>query len=152
MKRKITLGVMSIAALSAVFVSASFGLTSSQTVRARTGAFTLMDKSQKLKIQSKDTLDIDVRQVTLNANETISWHTHTGPSLVLVKTGSVTMSAADGKTCGVDTYSAGSAFVHPEDAHRFVAGGDGAEIYIVYLLPEDASPAATFVDAPAACA
>jgi quercetin dioxygenase-like cupin family protein len=143
---------MSIAALSAVFVSASFGLTSSQTVRARIGAFTLMDKSQKLKIQSKDTLDIDVRQVMLSANETINWHTHAGPSLVLVKTGSVTMSTADGKTCGVDTYSAGSAFVHPEDAHRFVAGGDGAEIYIVYLLPEDGSPAPTFVGAPAACA
>lgn len=151
MKRKITVAVLGIAALSAVFAAASLGLTSTQTVRARTGPFTLTDKNQKLKIQSKDTLDVDVRHVTLNANETINWHTHAGPSLVLVKAGSLTMTETDGKTCRAGTFSAGEAFVHKEDVHQFVAGGDGAELYIVYLLPEGASPAATFVGTPAGC-
>jgi quercetin dioxygenase-like cupin family protein len=151
MKRKVTLGVMSIAALAAVFASTSFGLTSTAVARGSIGAFTLQDKSQKLKLQSKDTLDIDIRRVTLDTNETINWHTHLGPSLVLVKAGSVTVSQPDGKACSVETYPTGSAFVHPEGVHKFVAGSDGAEIYIVYLLPESASPAATFVDGPGVC-
>lgn len=150
MKAKFVLGGLSVIALAAVFAGTSFGvISSSQVVRASTGPFTLQDKSQKLKIQSKEPLDVDIRRVTLEAGDTTGWHGHAGPSLVLVKAGSLTVSQADGNECRVATYGAGSAFTHPEDAHNFVAGGAGAEIYILYLLPAGGSPAP--IGMPAAC-
>lgn len=150
MKAKLTLAALSVVALAAVFAGTSLGVISStQVVRGSTGAFTLQDKSQKLKIQSKETLDVDIRHVTFGAGDTTGWHGHAGPSLVLVKAGSLTVSESNGRACAENTYSAGTAFVHPEDAHNFVAGGDGAEIYILYLLPEGGSPAP--IAMPAAC-
>ena len=150
MKARITFSALVLVALAAVFAGTSLGvISSSQVVRGSTGPFTLQDKSQKLKIQSKEALDVDIRHVTFGAGDTTGWHGHAGPSLVLVKAGSLTVTETDGKACAVNTYAAGAAFVHPEDAHNFVAGGDGTEIYILYLLPEGGSPAP--IAMPAAC-
>ena len=151
MKSKLTIGILSIVALAAVFASTSFGLSSTLVGRGTIGAFSLQDKSQKLKLQSKDPLTVDIRHVIFNAGESTSWHGHAGPSLVIVNTGSLSVYEADGKACSVNTYGPGAAFVHQEDAHNFVAGGDGADIDIVYLLPEGGSPAPSSADAPGVC-
>jgi hypothetical protein len=87
------------------------------------------------------------------------WHGHAGPSLVVVKTGQITMYAPGKEDSEASVHNAGTTFVHPEGAHNFVntyvppAGQPGdTEFYIVYFVPAGASPAAIDVTpAPAGC-
>ena len=152
MKQRILFGLVVVGVVAGVLATASLGvISSSPVVRGSIGAFELHDKSQKLKLQSREPLDVDVRFVTLGANDTTGWHGHNGPSLVIVKSGSLTVSQPDGNECSVTTYSTGATFVHPEGAHNFVSPS-GAEIYIVYLLPQGTSPAPIPDSATDACA
>jgi quercetin dioxygenase-like cupin family protein len=157
MKQRIILGLASSAVLAAIVVATalatpSSGLVGTPLARGAAGAFDLHDKSQKLKLQAKEPLDVALVRATLSAGGFTGWHGHSAPSLVVVSAGSLTAYEPDGDTCSVKTYAQGSAFVHGEDAHNFVAGSGGAEFYIVYLLPQGASPAPIDVTpAPAAC-
>jgi hypothetical protein len=87
------------------------------------------------------------------------WHGHVSQSLVVVKTGQISMYKPGKRACEVSVHNAGTTFVHPEGAHNFVntardASGNAidSEIYIVYFVPAGASPAAIDVTpAPAGC-
>lgn len=151
MKGRVVLAVATIAVLTAAFAATSFGFTSAALVRSNATGIDLHDKSQKLKLQAKDPIHVDIRQVTMSAGEIIGWHGHAGPSLLVVKTGSLTVTQAADTGCDVQTYEQGAAFVHGEDPHSFRAGSSGAELYIVYLLPQDALPAPTAAVQPASC-
>jgi quercetin dioxygenase-like cupin family protein len=81
------------------------------------------------------------------------WHSHPGPSLILVVTGTVTNYPGDNPNCTPRTYSKGGGFIDPGGAHlhmlRNETGAD-AETIAVQLLPKDAArriPA----DAPSGC-
>ncbi len=120
-------------------------------MRSNATEFDLRDRSERLKLRAKEPIHVDIRYVVLDANELIDWHGHAGPSLLIVKTGSLTVTEPDRRSCDVEMYDAGEAFVHSEDVHSFRAGGSGAEFYIVYLLPDGASPAPIPMPAPAEC-
>ena len=140
MKGRIIVALATFAAVAAALAASSLGFTSTAVVRSSATAFDLHDKSQKLNLQAKDPIHVDIRQVTMTANEVIGWHGHAGPSLLVVKSGSLVVSQPDGDACNVETYEAGAAFVHAEDAHSFRAGSSGADFYIVYLIPEGRFP------------
>lgn len=141
-----------LAAVAAALATTSSGLVGTPLSRGAAGELTIHDKSQKLKVQAKESMDVALVKATLTPNGYTGWHGHSGPSILIVKTGSLSVYELRGAECDVQTYGEGKAFVHSEDAHNFVAGPEGAEFYIVYLLPEAASPAPIDVSpAPAAC-
>jgi hypothetical protein len=158
MKGRIAIALATLAAISVVAVGTAVatppsGLVGTPLARGGAGAFDLHDKSQKLKLQAKEPMDIAFVKATLAANGVTGWHGHAAQSLVVVSAGSLTLYEVSGGECVSETYPAGSAFVHSEDAHNFAAGPSGAEFYIAYLLPTGASPAPIDVTpAPAACA
>lgn len=128
------------------------GLVGTPLARGSAGEITIHDKSQKLKVQVKESMDVALVKATLTPNGFTGWHAHAAPSIAVVQAGSLTVYELQGDQCVAQTISAGTAFVHSEDAHNFVAGPAGAEFYIVYLLPAGASPAPIDVSpAPAAC-
>jgi hypothetical protein len=49
---------------------------------------------------------------------------HAGPSLVVVKTGQLTMYEPGKGACEVSVHGAGTTFVDPEGAHNFTAAGE----------------------------
>jgi hypothetical protein len=157
MKHRIFFALAAAALLTAFAVATAVatppsGLVGTPIARGGAGVFSIHDKSQKLKLQAKEPLDVALVKATLTANGYTGWHGHAAPSIVVVKQGSLTAVEPRDGGCSVETYGAGKAFVHSEDAHNFVAGPEGAEFYIVYLLPEAASPAPIDVTpAPAAC-
>jgi quercetin dioxygenase-like cupin family protein len=151
MKGRIILVLVAPVVLAAAFATSSFGLSSSLLVRGDATEFDLRDRSERLRLRAKEPIHIDIRLVTLLASEPIDWHGHAGPSLLIVKSGSLTVTEPRGKTCSETTHEAGAAFVHSEDVHRFRAGAAGAEFYIVYLLPDGASPAPIAMPAPSGC-
>lgn len=66
------------------------------------------------------------------------WHTHPGPAVVTVVSGSLIYERADGGQCQQTTYAAGSGFVDPGfgHVHRALPGAAGfADFYVTYILP-----------------
>jgi quercetin dioxygenase-like cupin family protein len=81
--------------------------------------------------------DVFVQHLSLGANQVFAWHTHPGPVIVTVRSGSLTYQDAAHNTCRNRVYSAGQGFVDPGfgHVHRVIAGPSGAEIYSTFLLP-----------------
>jgi quercetin dioxygenase-like cupin family protein len=67
------------------------------------------------RINTKGTSDLYVLQNTIAPGGTFGWHSHPGPSLVIVKSGTATFYMADDPTCSPHAVPAGSGFV--DDGH-----------------------------------
>jgi quercetin dioxygenase-like cupin family protein len=100
-----------------------------------------------------DGADVFIQHVRLGANAPTGWHTHPGPALVTVMKGSLTYEDAEAKTCNRITYAAGEGFVDRGfgHVHRAVAGADGVDFYVVYLLPPGTATHVIPASAPAEC-
>lgn len=100
-----------------------------------------------------DGADVFVQHVRLGANAPTGWHTHPGPALVTVVKGSLTYEDAEAKTCNRITYAAGEGFVDRGfgHVHRAVAGAEGVDFYVVYLLPPGTATHVIPASAPAEC-
>jgi len=84
-----------------------------------------------------DGADVFVQHLSLGANQVFAWHTHPGPVVVTVRSGSLTYQDAGPNACRNRTYTAGQGFVDPGfgHVHRVIAGPSGAEIYSTFFLP-----------------
>jgi quercetin dioxygenase-like cupin family protein len=65
----------------------------------------------KARIQTKKSSDLHVLQNTIAPGGTFGWHSHPGPSLVIVKSGTATFYLASDRTCSPHVVPAGSGFV-----------------------------------------
>jgi quercetin dioxygenase-like cupin family protein len=70
----------------------------------------------KAELRTKGASDLYVLQNTIAPGGTFGWHSHPGPSLVIVKSGTATFYMGDDPTCTPHVVEAGSGFVD--------AGGD----------------------------
>ncbi len=57
-----------------------------------------------------------VQHLRLGPNLVFAWHTHPGPVVVTVRSGSLTYPDAGPNACRNRTYTAGQGFVHPASA------------------------------------
>jgi hypothetical protein len=104
---------------------------------------------------SSDGADVFVQHVRLPANVATGWHTHPGPALVAVVKGSLTYEDAQADTCRRVPYEPGTGFVDRGfgHVHRAVAGADGVDFYVTYILPPGSETHVIPVaDAPEPCA
>jgi hypothetical protein len=72
---------------------------------------------------------------------TTGWHSHPGPSLVMVIAGAVTNYSSDEPGCGGETYTAGRGFIDEGGEHVQMLRNEGdtpAQTIAVQLLPEGA--------------
>ena len=138
-------------------------LKSELLARGAAGQFRLHDESMGLKMEARRDTDVAVVRATLDPGAHSGWHGHPGPSLVIVKTGDLTMREprhrdhghdhkshhAGSRRCSEQTFTAGTSFVHPEHEHEFVNNtGVVAEFYVVYLAPAGAAPLLNDVPIP----
>jgi len=63
------------------------------------------------RINTKGDSDVHVLQNTIVPGGTFGWHSHPGPSLVIVKSGTATFYKGDDPTCSPTVVTAGSGFV-----------------------------------------
>jgi len=68
------------------------------------------------------------------------WHSHPGPVVVLIKSGTMSFYDGDDPTCTVRTYSAGQAFIDHGQGHVHIARNEGSVPLVL---------AATYFDVPA---
>ena len=79
--------------------------------------------------------DAAIQRIVMNPGEGPNWHTHDGPVIVLVKSGSFTYVSDD---CSETTYTAGQVFVDPGfgNVHRAYNPGPGtAEVWGSHVIP-----------------
>lgn len=93
----------------------------------------------RAKLRTRGTSDVYVVDNKFASGVSTGWHSHPGPSLILVTAGTITNHTAD--NCSGQTYSAGSGFIDPggKDVHMLTNdAGDPAETIAVQLLPHGA--------------
>ena len=92
------------------------------------------------RLNTKGASDLYVLQNTIAPGGTFGWHSHPGPSLVIVKSGTATFYMADDPTCSPHVVPAGSGFVdNGHDTH--VVRNEGsvdAVVYVTSLIPQGA--------------
>lgn len=100
-----------------------------------------------------DGADVFIQHVRLGANVPTGWHTHPGPAFVEVVKGSVTYEDAEANRCVDKSYATGEGFVDRGfgHVHRAIAGADGVDFYVVYLLPRGSATHVTPATAPPEC-
>jgi len=95
----------------------------------------------KTLIDTKGPSDLHVVSNVIALGGHTGWHTHPGPSLITVKSGTITAYEGDDPTCTGRVYTAGQGFVDPGDGHIHILRNEGAvaaETVAVQLLPHGA--------------
>jgi quercetin dioxygenase-like cupin family protein len=118
-------------------------------VKARTPA----PDRWRAQLRTRGQSDVYVVDNKFPPGASTGWHSHPGPSLILVVTGTVTNYPGDDPSCPPRAYRAGDGFIDPGGGHLHLLrneSGTAAETIAVQLLPKDAArriPA----DAPSGC-
>ena len=93
-------------------------------------------------LRTKGDSTVQVVENRVAPGGTFGWHSHPGPSVIVVKSGQVTFYRGDDPTCTGTTYAADSALVDPGNVVH-VARNEGTEDVVVIVtrfLPIGATP------------
>jgi quercetin dioxygenase-like cupin family protein len=106
---------------SVALATPSSGVTSLPIAKGRFGEIDVKAKTDidtttrtyfwQAAIDTKGTSDLEILQNTITPGGTFGWHSHPGPSLVIVKSGTATLYMANDPTCTPHVVTAGSGFV-----------------------------------------
>jgi quercetin dioxygenase-like cupin family protein len=108
-------------------------------------------------LKTKGSVDVATQQIVMAGGGSTGWHSHPGPVLVTVKSGSLRLIYADDLNCTGTVYEAGDSFIDRGDAVTHIARNesltDPVELWATYLVPGD--PGTSFrIDvspAPSSC-
>src|SRR6266850_7123821 len=89
---------------------------------------------------AKGLSDLHVVQVTIQPGGTLGWHSHLGPSFVIVKSGAATFYHGDDPTCTAHVIPTGSSLYEPAGMVHIVRneGTEPLVNVVVQLLPTGA--------------
>jgi quercetin dioxygenase-like cupin family protein len=129
-----------------VMATPSSGVTTTQSGPALFGdldihAHATPARLWRARIRTHGASDVYVVHNTFAPGATTGWHSHPGPSLILVTAGTVTNYESADHRCGLHRYSAGTGFVDAggEDVHMLRnEGSEPAETLAVQILPHGA--------------
>ena len=161
MLRKTILAIAVLAVLLAVVAGTALG-TPPNGVSAETARGPLVDRplavnwhfaaGSKIKLQSQGPMEQAVQRIVAVPGATFGWHSHPGPSLVIVKTGTATFYDADDPACAPHVVPAGAGFVdNGQDTHVVRNEGSVDLITEVVSLVPTGFARRIDEDAPANC-
>ena len=106
-----------------------------------------LSSSWQARISTKGESDLHVLENRIAPGGTFGWHSHPGPSLVIVKSGALTLYHADDPTCSGEVVPAGSGFVDTGGDVHLVRNEGTVEtvVYVTSLVPQGATRR---IDAP----
>jgi quercetin dioxygenase-like cupin family protein len=100
------------------------------------------------RINTKGVSDLHVLQNTIAPGGTFGWHSHPGPSLVIVKSGTATFYMGDDPSCSPHVVTAGSGFVdNGHDIH--VVRNEGSVDLVTVVVSLVPAGFARRIDQPA---
>jgi quercetin dioxygenase-like cupin family protein len=101
----------------------------------------------KARIKTKGASDLHVIQNTITPGGTFGWHSHPGPSLVIVKSGTATFYLGDDPTCTPHVVPTGSGFVD-SGADLHVVRNEGSVDLVTVVVSLVPAGAARRIDEP----
>jgi quercetin dioxygenase-like cupin family protein len=145
MLRRTTLAVVIVVVLLAVAVSTALG-TGASGVTAETARGPLVDRpldvnwhfgpGSKVKLQTQGPMEQAVQRIVATPGATFGWHSHPGPTIVTVLSGTLSFYHAEDCTHRIN-YTAGQSFSNmPDEIH--LAKNEGTVdvvIYATYFVP-----------------
>jgi quercetin dioxygenase-like cupin family protein len=100
-------------------------------------------KMRVMNVKNSD--DVIVQHVTIAPGAHTGWHSHHGPVVVVVKTGTMTLYQGDDPSCMPHVYAEGDVFIDPGQGNVHNARNEGAvgvELLATYFdVPPGAGPA-----------
>jgi quercetin dioxygenase-like cupin family protein len=99
-----------------------------------------LSSSWQARISTKGDSDLYMIENRIAAGGSFGWHSHPGPSLVIVKSGALTLYRADDPTCAPEVVPAGSGFVDNGGDTHLVRNEGTVEtvVYVTSLIPHGA--------------
>jgi quercetin dioxygenase-like cupin family protein len=100
------------------------------------------DPQHKVDLRTKGLSDLYVTRNTIAPGGQSGWHTHPGPSLIIVAVGEITAYDADDPSCAPTRYRAGEGFVDPGGGHVHLLRNEtdaSAETVAVQIVPQNAT-------------
>ena len=147
----LTAALLGAAAITGIaLATASMGVTSTTIATGNLDPMDLNVKTGDWKIQlrTKGDSDVTVVENRVAPGGTFGWHSHPGPSLIIVKAGTLTFYHGDDPTCTPAVYQAGDALVDTgNDVHVGRNEGTTEVVVIVTRFLPDGAP--TRIDQPA---
>jgi quercetin dioxygenase-like cupin family protein len=88
------------------------GFTSDVIARGTLGTFHIQSKAAgyDVELKSHDNTSIAVANIGITVGGSSGWHSHPGPVLVVVKSGTITFYRQENPDCAANVYGPGSAF------------------------------------------
>jgi quercetin dioxygenase-like cupin family protein len=133
--------IASLAAAGVAYGTTGSGITTTTIVQGNFGDIDVKTNFDgfKVDIDTKGAADLWVVSNVIAPGGHTGWHTHPGPSLITVKSGTITAYEGDDPTCSPTVYSHGQSFVDPGDGHVHLLRNEGsvnAETIAVQLVPD----------------
>jgi quercetin dioxygenase-like cupin family protein len=139
-----------LAALAALSIAAgalgtpASGLTSTTIAQGNVDDLDVKVKTDKwkLKLKAKGATTLAVSENRVAPGGHFGWHSHPGPSLVIVKSGTSTFYDADDPDCTPQRHPAGTAYVDP-GGKVHIARNEGNEdlvVVVMRLIPVGSTP------------
>ena len=93
------------------------------------------------RIDTKGATDVHVIENVISPGGSFGWHSHPGPSIVVVKSGTLTLYRGDDPTCTPTTVQAGSGFIDDGgDVHLVRNEGNvDTVVYVTSIVPHGAT-------------
>jgi quercetin dioxygenase-like cupin family protein len=138
------------AALAGVVLATPGSGILSATVVARARFLNPVDIKFKIKdrhtevVHVPDAQDTVLQQMVLAPGGQTGWHTHPGPAVVLIKSGTLTLYSLESTGCVPRIYSAGQAFVDSGQGHVHLAANQGTENVELWVTFFDVPPGGPF--------
>jgi quercetin dioxygenase-like cupin family protein len=151
--RALTLGaIATLLAIGGASATPGLGASASTLGRATLAAGDKI-KTDQLKLDVRDDLDVVTQTITIAPGGHTGWHSHPGPVFVTITAGTMTFYDGDDPACTPVEYAAGDAFIDEGVGHVHIARNEGTTnlvLYATYLLPVGA-PLRTDEPAPGNC-
>ncbi|MGH2788972.1 MAG: cupin domain-containing protein [Actinomycetota bacterium] len=95
-----------------------------------------------LKMKTRGLSDLSVTENRVAPGGHFGWHSHPGPSLVIVKSGTSTFYHGDDPDCTPEVYPAGTTYVDPGGMVHIVRneGSEELVLLVTRLVPRGAAP------------
>ena len=105
-------------------------------------------QGHEIELRAKGNTDVHILQNTIVPGGTFGWHSHPGPSIVVIQSGALTLYRGDDPACAPQVFAAGAGFVdHGGDVH--VVRNEGSVDAVVYVTSFVPHSAPRRIDAPA---
>jgi quercetin dioxygenase-like cupin family protein len=129
-------------------------VSGSPLVRGTIAAPFKVEVDRLVELKTKAPIDVVDQTIVLEAGGHTGWHSHPGPALVVVKTGTFTLYDGDDPSCTPQVFTAGQAFVDRGGGHAHIGRNESdgvVEVSVTYLLPAGVGPRVDVTPAPGNC-